>query len=96
MGAKKFLFGGDWNANGNRWDPQCPPRRAEVFMMNLMHKYGSTDVTDWEATHFTNRNGAVSTSLIDFFITHHELANGLEISTHLRTTSNHAVGCAPL
>jgi len=61
-----------------------------------MDTYGLMVVTDGEVTHITNRNGAVSTSLIDFFITNHELANGLEISTDLATTSDHAVVRAQL
>jgi len=91
MGARKILLGGDWNAHNDRWDPQCPSGRDKVFLTNLMDTYGLTDVTDGEATHITNRNGVVSTSLIDFFIINHELVNGLEISTDLTTTSDHAV-----
>jgi uncharacterized protein involved in tolerance to divalent cations len=96
MGARKILLGGDWNAHIDRWDPQCSLRRDEVFLTNLMDTNGLTDVTDGEATHVTNKNGVVSTSLIDFCITNHELVNGLEISTDLTTTSDHAVVRAQL
>jgi hypothetical protein len=91
MGARKILLGGDWNAHSDRWDPQYPPKRDEVFLTNLMDEYDLTEVTDGEATHVSNRNGEVSTSLIDFFITKAEMAGGLEISTDLTTTSDHAV-----
>jgi hypothetical protein len=96
MGARKILLGGDWNAHSDRWDPQCPPKRDEVFLTNLMDEYGLTEVTDGEVTHVSNRNGEVSTSLIDFFITKAEMAGGLEICTDLTTTSDHAMVRAQL
>jgi hypothetical protein len=42
------------------------------------------------------RNGEVSTSLIDFFITKAGMADNLEIATDLATTSDHAIVCAHL
>jgi hypothetical protein len=91
MGARKILLGGDWNAHSDRWDPECPPRRDEVFPMNLMNTYRLTDVTDGDITDVTNRLGKLLTELTDFFITNQELANGLEISMDLTATSDHAV-----
>jgi len=55
-----------------------------------------TEVTDAEVTHVCTRNGEVSTSLIDFFLKKAEMAEGLEISTDLTTTSDHAVVRAQL
>jgi len=92
----KILLGGDWNANSDRWDPECPPKRYEVFQMNLMDEYDSTDVTDGEATHTSLRNGEISISLIDFFITKAAMADKMEISTDLATTLDHAIVCAHL
>jgi ribonuclease HI len=96
MGRSKILLGGDWNAHSDRWDPECPPKRDEVFLTNLMDEYDLTDVTDGEATHTSTRNGEVSTSLIDFFITKARMADRLEIATDLATTSDHAIVCAHL
>ena len=55
-----------------------------------------TEVTDGEVTHVCTRNGEVSTSLIDIFITKAEMAGDLEILTDLTTTSDHAVVLAKL
>jgi len=96
MGRNKILLGGDWNAHSDRWDPECPPKRDEVFLTNLMDEYELTDVTDGEATHTSMRNGEISRSLIDFFITKAGMADNLEISTDLATTSDHAIVCAHL
>ena len=96
MGQNKILLGGDWNAHSDRWDPECPPKRDEVFLTNLMDEYGLTDVTDGEATHTSMRNGEITRSLIDFFITKAEMANNLEIATDMATTSDHAIVCAHL
>ena len=96
MGWDKILLGGDWNAHSDRWDPECPPKRDEVFLTNLMDEYDLTDVTDGEATHTSMRNGEISRSLIDFFITKAGMADNLEISTDLATTSDHAIVCAHL
>jgi hypothetical protein len=94
MGQNNILLGGDWNAHSDRWDPDCPPKRDEVFLTNLMDEYELTDVTDGEATHTSTRNGEISRSLIDFFITKAGMADKLEISTDLATTSDHAIVCA--
>jgi hypothetical protein len=96
MGRNKILLEGDWNAHSNRWDPECPPKRDEVFLTNLMNEYDLTEVTDGEATHMSTRNGEISSSLIDFFITKAGMANNLEIATDLATTLDHAIVCAHL
>ena len=96
MGRNKILLGGDWNAHSDRWNPECPPKRDEVFITNLMDEYELTDVTDAEATHTSMRNGEISISLIDFFITKATMANNLEIATDLATTLDHAIVCAHL
>jgi hypothetical protein len=61
-----------------------------------MDEYGLTDVTDGEDTHRYTRNGETSGSLIDFFIMKALMADDLEISTDLATTSDHAIVCAHL
>jgi len=96
MEQEKILLGGDWNAHSDRWDPQCPPKRDAIFLENLMDEYELIDVTDGEETHSNTRNGETSGSLIDFFITKALMADRLEISTDLATTSDHAVVCAQL
>jgi len=96
MEQEKFLLGGDWNAHSDRWDPQCPPKRDANCLENLMDEYDLIDVTDGEETHSNTRNGETSGSLIDFFITKSSMADRLEISTDLTTTSDHAVVCAEL
>jgi len=96
MGWNKILLGGDWNAHSDRWDPECPPKRDEVFLTNLMDGYDLIDVTDGEATHKNTRNGEISKSLIDFFITKAGMAHNLEVSTDLATTSDHAIVCAQI
>jgi hypothetical protein len=96
MGRNNILLGGDWNAHSDRWDPECPPKRDEVFLTNLMDEYDLTDVTDGEATHTSTRNGEISRSLIDFFIIKAGMADNLEIATDLATTSDHAIVCAHL
>jgi hypothetical protein len=96
MRQNKILLGGDWNAHSDRWDPVCPPKRDEVFLTNLMDEYDLTDVTNGEATHTSMRNGKISRSLIDFFITKAGMADNLEIATDLATTSDHAIVCAHL
>jgi hypothetical protein len=96
MGRNKILLGGDWNAHSDRWDPDCPPKRDEAFLTNLMDEYELTDVTDGEATHTSMRNSEISRSLTNFFITKAEMADNLEIATDLATTSDHAIVCAHL
>jgi len=96
MGRNKILLGGDWNAHSDRWDPECPPKRDEVFLTNLMDEYELTDVTDGEATHTSMRNSEISSSLIDFFITKARLADNLEIATDWETTSDYVIVCAHL
>jgi len=96
MGHTRILLGGDWNAHSDRWDPECPPKRDEVFLTNLMDEYDLTDVTDGEATHTSTRNCEISRSLIDFFITKAGMGDNLEISTDLATTSDHPIVCAHL
>jgi len=96
MEQEKILLGGDWNAHSDRWDPQCPPKRDANFLENLMDEYNLIDVTDGEETNSNMRNGETSGSLIDFLITKAVMADRLEISTDLATTSYHAVVCAQL
>jgi len=96
MWRNKILLGGDWNAHSDRWDPEWPPKRDEVFLTNLMDEYELTEVTDGEATHTSMRNSKVSTSLIDFFITKAGMADKLEIATDLATTLDHTIVCAQL
>jgi len=61
-----------------------------------MDEYDLINVTDGEETHTNTRNGETSRSLIDFFITKASVADRLETSTDLATTSDHAVVCAQL
>jgi len=61
-----------------------------------MDEYDLIDVTDGEETHSNPRNGETSGSLIDFFITKASMADRLETSTDLTTTSDHAIVCAHL
>jgi len=96
MGWNKILLGGDWNADSDRWDPECPPKQDDIFVMNLMDTFDLTDVTDREATHMSERNGEMLRSLIDFFITKAGMAVNLDISTDLATSSDHAIVCAHL
>jgi hypothetical protein len=84
-----ILLGRDWNAHSDRWDPQCPPSGDGVLIMNFMDEYNFIEVTDGEVTHVYNRNGDVSTTLIDFLIPKAEIPGGLEISTDLTTTLDH-------
>jgi len=51
---------------------------------------------DGEETHTNTRNGETSGSLIDFFITKASVADRLETSTDLATTSDHAIVRAQL
>jgi len=51
---------------------------------------------DGEETHSNTRNGESSGSLIDFFITKASMADRLETSTDLATTSDHVIVCAQL
>jgi len=94
MEQEKVLLGGDRNAHSDRWDPQCPPKRDANFLENLMDEYDLIDVTDREGTHMNTRNGETSGSFIDFFITKASMADRLETSTDLATTSDHAIVCA--
>jgi len=94
MEQDKILLGGDWNAHSDRWDPQCPPKRDANFLENLVDEYDLIDVTDGEETHSNTRNGKTSGSLIDFFITKASMADRLETSMDLTTTSDHAIVCA--
>jgi len=96
MKQEKILLGGDWNAHSNRWDPQCPPKRDVRFLESLMDEYNLIDVTDGEETHTNIRNGETSGSLIDYVITTASMADRLETSTDLPTTSNHAIVYAQL
>jgi len=61
-----------------------------------MDEYDLIDVRDVEETHTTMRNGKTSGSLIDFFIIKASMADRLEKSTDLATTSDHAIVCAQL
>jgi len=61
-----------------------------------MDEYDLIDVTDGEETHSNMRNGETSGSLINFFITRASMADRLETSTDLATTSDHAMVCAQL
>jgi len=61
-----------------------------------MDEHDLPDVTDGKATHTNLRNGEISRWLIDFFITKARMADNLEISTDLATTSDHAIVCAHL
>jgi len=61
-----------------------------------MHGYDFINVTDREETHSNTRNGQTSGSLIDFLINKTSIADRLETSTGLTTTSDHAVVCAQL
>jgi len=90
------LVGGDWNAHSDRWDLQCPPKRDEGFLENVMDEYDLMDVTDGEATHTNRRNSETSELLIDFFIMKTSMLDMLEISTELTTTSDHTIACALL
>jgi len=96
MKQEKILLGGDWNAHSDRWDLQCPTKRDATCLENLMDEYDLIDVTDGEGTHSNTRNGGTSGSLIDFFITKASMADRLETSTDLATTSDHAMVCARL
>jgi len=96
MKQEKILLGGYWNAHSNRWDPQCPPKRDVRFLESLMDEYNLIDVTDGEETHTNIRNGETSGSLIDYGITTASMADRLETSTDLPTTSNHAIVYAQL
>jgi len=91
---EKILLGGDRNAHSDRWDPQCTPRRDDVFLTNHIDEYDLTDVMDMEATHTNMRNAKTSESLIDFFIMKTLMVNSLERTTDLATTSDHAIVCA--
>jgi len=94
MEQEKIRLGGDWNAHSDRWDPQCPPKRDANFLENLMDEYDLIKVTDGEETHTNMRNGETSGSLIDFFINKALMADRLETSTDLATTSDDAIVCA--
>ena len=94
MEQDQMLLGGDWNAHSDRWDPSCPPRRDASFLVNLVDEYNLIDVMDGEATQKNTRNGKTSESLIDFFMTKSFMADRLEISTELTTTSDPAQVCA--
>ena len=54
------------------------------------------DVRDGEETHSNTRNGETSGSLTDFFIVKASMADRLEMSTDLATTSDQAIECAQL
>jgi len=94
MEQEKILLGGDWNAHSDRWDPQYPPKRDANCLENLIDEYDLIDVTDGEETHSNMRNGETSGSLIDFFIIKASMADKLETSTELATTSDHVIVCA--
>jgi hypothetical protein len=91
MGANNILLGGDGNANSDRWDPQCPPKRDGVCLTKLMDEYDLTEATDGKVTDLCNGNGEVSTSPIDCLITKTVMSGKLEISTDLTTISDHTV-----
>jgi len=61
-----------------------------------MDEYDLINVTDGEETHTCTKNGETSGSLIDFLITNASVADRLETSTDLATTSDHAIVCAQL
>jgi len=61
-----------------------------------MDEYDLIDVADGEETHSNTRNGKTSGSLIDFFITKASMADRLETSTELTTTSDHAFCVCPV
>jgi len=61
-----------------------------------MDEYDLIDVTDGEETHSNTRNGETSGSPIDFSVTKASMADRLEVSTDLATTSDHAIVCAKL
>ena len=96
MEREKILLGGDWNTHSDRWDPECPPRRDANVLENLMDEYNLLDVTDGEGTHSSERQGEISKSLIDFFLTKTSMVDSLEISIDLTTTSDHALVFAHL
>jgi len=96
MGRNKIRLEGDWNAHSDRWDPECPPKRGELFLPNHMDEYDLTDVTNGEATHTNTRHGEISKSLLDFFITKAGMADNLELAIGLATISDHAIVCAHL
>jgi len=61
-----------------------------------MDEYDLIDVTDGEETYTKTRNGETTGSLIDFFVTKASMADRLETSTDLATTSNYTIVCAQL
>jgi len=61
-----------------------------------LYEYDLIESTDGEETHSNTRNGETSGSLIDFFITRASMADRLETSTELTTTSDRAIVCAQL
>jgi len=61
-----------------------------------MDEYDLINVTDGEETYTKTRNGETTGSLIDFFVTKASMADRLETSTDLATTSNHTIVCAQL
>jgi len=61
-----------------------------------MDEYDLINIMDGEETHTNTRNGETTGSLIDFFITKPSMADRLETSTDLATTSDHAIVCAQL
>jgi len=61
-----------------------------------MDEYELIDVTDGEDTDSNTRTGETSGSHIDYFITRASMADRLETSTDLATTSDHAIVCAQL
>jgi len=94
MEQEKILLGGDWNTHSDRWDPMCPPKRDANFLEYFMDQYDLIDVMDGEETHTNMRNGEISGSLIDFSISKALMADRLETSTDLATTSDHTSVCA--
>jgi len=61
-----------------------------------MDEYDLIDVSDAEETHSNMRNGETTGSLIHSFVTKALMADRLEMSTDLATTSDHAIVCPQL
>jgi len=59
-----------------------------------MNEYDLIDVTDGEETYINMRTGETLGSLDDCFVTQATVADRLETSTDLATTSDHSIVCA--
>jgi len=87
----RILLGGDWNAHGDRWEPQCPQKIDTSLLETLMDEYELVDHMDRELTHTNMADGETAESLINFFITKATLTNRLEIPIAFETTSDQAI-----